>query len=109
MRSAAERRQDIIEYLCEVRFETRANLMFRYSVSKNTIDRDLQALSCKYPIVIKQGNGGGVNIMDGFQLGRKYLSESQTELLEELMTQVKGDKQERLAKLIKDFSLPRRR
>ena len=49
--SVAERRQDIIEYLCEVRFETRANLMFRYSVSKNTIDRDLQALSCRYPIL----------------------------------------------------------
>ena len=106
--SVAERRQDIIEYLCEVRFETRANLMFRYSVSKNTIDRDLEALSCKYPIVTKQGNGGGIHIMDGFQLGKKYLSKDQTELLKGLIKYVEGDRRERLVRLIEDFSLPKR-
>ena len=106
--SVAERRQDIIEYLCEVRFETRANLMFRYSVSKNTIDRDLQALSCKYPIEIKQGNGGGVHIMDGFQLGRKYLSKEQTEFLKGLIKYLEGEQRGRLIRLIEDFSLPKR-
>ncbi|MGN1052866.1 MAG: hypothetical protein ACI4SH_05705 [Candidatus Scatosoma sp.] len=44
----------------------------------------------EYPIITIQGNGGGIRVMDGFQLGRKKMSEKQTALLKKLRTTVYG-------------------
>ena len=47
---ALERRQSIIEYLCEVRETTYENLMFEFQASKRTIQNDILELSLSYPI-----------------------------------------------------------
>ena len=58
--SATERRKDILEALCERKFDTRANLAFEFGVSKRTIDNDIIVLSLKHPIYTIPGRGGGV-------------------------------------------------
>lgn len=73
MRSTAERRMAILEYMCERRHETLENLMVEFDMSRSTIIRDLNELSRHYPLYTRPGNGGGVHVMEGFFWGRKYL------------------------------------
>lgn len=48
--SANERRMQILEVLCERKFETIDNLMFEFSASRATIKRDIQELILSYPV-----------------------------------------------------------
>ena len=72
MRSTAERRMAILEYMCERRHETLENLMFEFDVSRSTIIRDLDELSRHYPLYTRPGNGGGVHVVEGFILGSLF-------------------------------------
>lgn len=65
MRSTAERRMTILEYMCERRHETLENLMFEFDVSRSTIIRNLSELSRHYPLYTRPGNGGGVHMVEG--------------------------------------------
>ena len=107
MRSTAERRMAILEYMCERRHETLENLMFEFDVSRSTIIRDLSELSRHYPICTRPGNGGGVHIMEGFFLGRKYLNAKQHELLERLSVRLDGDDLKTMKSILKVFSAPK--
>ena len=69
--NANERRRQILEVLCERRFDTISNLMFEFSVSRATIKRDIQELTLSYPIYTTLGNGGGVHVVDGYRIGKE--------------------------------------
>ena len=84
MQSAMERRQRIVEILNMRRFERLENLASELNVSKMTIRRDIEVLSCSYPIDTKQGNGGCIYVQDGFDLYERYLTAKQFEVLERL-------------------------
>ncbi len=105
MRATCERRQSILEYLCERRFETIDNLMSEFGASRSTIKRDIEILSLSYPLETKKGTGGGVYVAEGYSLGRKYLSDKQTELLEEICVTLSGEKRELMQTILKQFSL----
>ncbi len=107
MRSTAERRMAILEYMCERRHETLENLMFEFDVSRSTIIRDLDELSRHYPLYTKPGNGGGVHMVEGFFLGRKYLDGKQQELLERLSVRLDGDDLKTMKSILKMFSVPK--
>lgn len=107
MRSTAERRMAILEYMCERRHETLENLMFEFNVSRSTIIRDLDELSRHYPLYTKSGNGGGVHVVKGFILGRKYFSDKQQELLERLSLRLDGDDLKTMKSILKVFSAPK--
>ena len=68
MQSAIERRQRIVEILNMRRSEQLENLANELNVSKSTIRRDIEVLSCSYPIDTKKGTGGCVYVQDGFDL-----------------------------------------
>ncbi len=106
MRSTTERRQQMLEYLCQVRATTREDLMQEFNVSKNTVDRDLQILMCSYPIDTFRGVGGGVRIADWFRLGMKYLNETQHSLLVKLSETLSGDELATMQSILKTFSNP---
>ncbi len=89
MKNALERRQQILEVLCERRHESVENLAYEFGVHERTIRRDIENLSLSYPIYTTQGVGGGVYIMDGFKLGRKYLNTEEALLLEKILPQLK--------------------
>lgn len=106
--SASERRMEILEVLCQRRHDTIENLMFEFNVSDSTMRRDIQALMLSYPIYTTQGNGGGVHVVDGYRLGRTYMTEKQTALLEKLAAGLNGEDLETLTSILKKFTEPKR-
>ena len=66
--TAADRREEILDYLAANRSATAPELAVRYQVCVRTIWRDLEWLSHGYPLEIIPGNGGGVRVMD-----RRYI------------------------------------
>lgn len=108
MQSALERRQEILETLCERRHESVYNLSHEFGVSERTIRRDIELLTLSYPIYTTQGNGGGVHVTDGYRLGKKYLTDKQTELLEKIAIGLTGEDFETLQSILKKFKEPKR-
>ena len=106
MGSTAERRILILEYLCERKYSTRENLAQEFGVSCRTIERDLLVLGCSYPIYTIQGACGGVFIDQDYRLGKKYLTERQKKLLEDLAIELCGEELEIIKSILKQFTYP---
>ena len=104
MRSTTERRQLIIENLCRRRKDTVDRLAEEFGVSRRTIRYDLEVLQCSYPIETVKGGGGGVRVMDGYYIGMKYMTDSQTALLNKLSENLSGDELETMQSILKTFS-----
>lgn len=106
---ALERRQAIIEYLCEVRETTYENLMFEFEAGKRTIQNDILELSLSYPIYTQSGrHGGGIFIAKDYYLGKQYLKPEEKELLESLTATVGDDQRKMLESIIRRFGRPRK-
>ena len=103
---ALERRQAIIELLCERRIEKIENLAFEFSVNECTIRRDIQELSLSYPIYTKTGTYGGVYVAEDYYLGKQYLRSEEKELLETLSSSVGDDQRKILESIIRKFGKP---
>lgn len=99
---------EILEVLCRRRSDTVENLASEFGVSKRTIKYDIEYLSLSYPVYTVQGNGGGIYITDGYKLGRKYLTETQSELLEKLSARLTGEELETMKGILQTFSEPKR-
>ena len=93
MGASKERRGAIMEVLCARRHETRGNLANEFGVSKRTIEYDVQSLSLDYPIYTTQGKGGGIHVMEGFELKRKKgcFTDKQSSVLERLALEIGGE------------------
>ena len=104
--TANERRMCILYELLENRKDSLKRLSEEFQVSRWTIMRDIQELSRSYPISTKQGVGGGVEIMDGYRLGMKYLTIEQVALLEKLSEPLVGDEFLTMQSILKTFSKP---
>ena len=100
---AIERRQAILEYLCDVRKTTLINIQQEFSISRSTAKRDVFELSLSYPINAQQGNNGGVSVAEDYYLGKSYLSKDQQSLLERLIEQVDAGQRIILKSIIKKF------
>lgn len=98
-----ERRRAIIEALCLCRHDVGRNLAFEFGVSIRTIYYDIAVLTPYYPLYTKPGYGGGIFIAKGYKLDRKYLTDAQAELLEELISTLSGDKAEIIKSILKTF------
>ena len=79
---ALERRQALIELLCERRHDKIGNLAFEFGVNEKTIRRDIQELSLSYPIYTECSRGkAGVYIEESYyfqllkMLGVAYVAE----------------------------------
>ena len=104
---ATERRMAILKVLCERRFERVNNLAFEFGVSEWTIRQDVLELSLSYPIYTTQGKGGGVHIIDGYRLGMKYFTDSQTELLERISKNLTGADKKTAQTMLATFRQPK--
>ena len=103
---ALERRQRILETLCERRYEKVENLAFEFSVNESTVRRDIQELSLSYPIYTKTGVYGGVYVAEGSYLGRQYLKREQKEFLEKIAGGLAGMEREQMQTIIRQFARP---
>ena len=99
--TASERRQAIIETLSARRCETRENLAREFGVSPRTLTRDITQLSLSYPIVINNGRGGGVAVMDGFYLYHNKLKPQDIAFLERLSKSLSKEDQKTMCGIIK--------
>mgnify|MGYP000759376548 FL=1 len=108
MQSAVERRQAILEILCERRHEKIDNLAFEFEVDRRTIRRDIEVLSISYPLYTTKGTGGGVHVVDGYRIGKQYLTKEQKNLLEKLATRLTGEDFQTMQSILKKFSEPSR-
>ena len=108
MKNTSERRQMILEVLCQLRFEKIENLATEFEVSRRTITYDIQILSCSYPIYSLTGTYGGVYIADGFRLGMKYLTDKQYTVLKEISEELSGEKKVVVLEILKTFAYPKK-
>ena len=97
----AERRIRILETLIERRYETTGVLAEEFQVCYGTIRRDFQMLSVYHPLYSKSGGNGGLFVMEGYSLGRKYLSDEQATFLEELSPLLSEDQKQMMAGILK--------
>lgn len=101
-----ERRMEIMEVLCHRRQDTMKNLDNEFGVSIRTIRNDIDYLSLSYPLETIRGRyGGGVRVMDGFYMNRKYLKPEQQKLLERLSVSLTGSDLAVMDSIFKDFVL----
>ena len=108
--NALERRQVLIELLCERRYDKMSNLAFELGVSRRTICRDIQELSLSYPIYTECSRGNaGVYIEENYYLGKQYLRQEEEELLQKLILEKTGEDKARLIKILERFSKPKRK
>ena len=104
--SPSDRRQAMLEYLCEVRHSTCLNLSRQFGVCERTIRNDIQILMSSYPLETAKGRyGGGVYLPDWFQrYGRKKLSVVQSECLKKIRNEKSGREREILDSILIQFT-----
>ena len=106
VRSAIERRQEILERLSVRRVDTIGNLMVEFGVSRSTIKRDLEVIGLSAPIYTVKGKGGGVRVMNGYYYGRRYLKPDQVDLLEKLIPELAPAQQQIIQSILDAFAMP---
>ena len=102
----AERRIRVLETLIERRHEKIGVLAEEFQVCRSTISRDYQMLSVYHPLYSKFGKYGGIFVMDGYSLGRKYLSDEQATFLEELSPLLSEEQNKMMIGILKKFKQP---
>lgn len=103
--SPNERRQRLIEVLCQRRQDTMANLAEEFGVNERTIRRDIEVLTLSYPIDTICGRyDGGVKVADWYHLNRKALSPEQAELLKRLAPTLAGADLATMNSIISQFA-----
>lgn len=107
MQSATERRQLILEYISDMRKVTIQNIVDEFDISRATAKRDIELLSCSYPIVTENWRGGGIRAMDGWYLSNRYLHDDQEALLRELLTGLQPEQQKTMESILTAFAKPR--
>ena len=102
---AAERRQLILDLLCQRRRETTSNLAEELGVSERTIRRDVEMLTLRYPIETVCGRyGGGVRMADWYKQDRRRLTPRQTALLRRLAAGLQGEALEDMKQILTQFA-----
>ena len=104
--SALERRDQIVNILCEKRFVQVEFLADMFCVSERTIRNDILELSLSYPIFTKNGKGGGVYIAKGYYRDKDYLSLKQKETLESLLGEIDEERRNVLESILEKFARP---
>lgn len=102
---AVERRQQILELLCQRRKNTMQNLAAELGVSERTIRRDVEVLTRSYPLETVCGRyGGGVRVADWYHLDRQRMSPRQTALLRRLAADLRGEDLEVMEQILLKFA-----
>ena len=108
MQSALDRRQGILEFVSDRRRLTYQDICNKFGISYNTARRDIEVLSCSYPILTIQGRNGGVRAMDGWYVSRRYLHDDQEELLRSFLPGLQPEERKKLEDILLAFAKPRK-
>lgn len=102
-----ERRVRIITELHNCRYATYQGLAIRFHVNKNTIRKDINAISRGVPIYTSSGGHGGIYVPQSWRLGTRYLTAEQEALLWKVMDMLPVDEQNIILEIITDFAIPK--
>ena len=107
----AERRLEILKYLCKYRHATMPQLAEEFGVSVKTIQRDILYVETIFhvPLDIRPGKyNGGIYVLNGYSFDRAYMHPDDILLLQKIQGLVKNkisDKENaRLAQIIKTYT-----
>ncbi len=107
----AERRLEILKYLCRYRHATMTHLAEKFGVSVRTIQRDILDLetTLHIPLDIRCGKyNGGVYVKDGYYFDRAYMHEDELLLLgkiqELIQDQLTNKENALLSNIIKTYT-----
>ena len=106
MQSATERRQLMLEYISDNRKVTISQIMGEFGISRATAKRDVELLSCSYPIFTENWRGGGVRAMDGWYASKRYLHDDQEALLRTLLPGLQPQDQKTMESILAAFAKP---
>ena len=90
----AERRLEILKYLCKVRKATMPHLAETFGVSVRTIKRDILELESIFhiPIEIKSGKyNGGIYLTNDYSFDRMYMHNDEIKLMQKVHRLVKNE------------------
>ena len=88
--NTTDRRTEIMNILIIRRHTTARELAEEFGVATRTIERDIQALSPKFPVYTKQGGDGGIFIEESYKPYINTLSSSELETLYEMYGLAEG-------------------
>lgn len=107
----AERRLEILKYLCKTRNATMPQLAEMFGVSVRTVQRDIFEIeeTFRVPLVTRCGKyGGGVYILGNYSFDRTYMQEEELALLCKLQSltrdQLNDTENARLSQIIKNYT-----
>lgn len=109
----AERRLEILKYLCRVRKTTMPQLAETFGVSIRTIQRDIYEIEVTFhaPLEVTQGRyDGGISIVGDYTFDRIYMCDEELMLLATIHSMVSHrltDKENKMfSQIIKKYSKP---
>ena len=108
MQETAIRRQKMLRFLSDRRHVNLAILMDEFNISRSTVKRDLEILSCSAPIFTSQGKGGGVYVSEGWHINCIYLTKKQEALLLKLMISLNVEERVIMQSILDTFAKPKR-
>ena len=107
----AERRLEILKYLCRARKSTMTKLAELFGVSVRTIQRDILEIEATFhvPIDVRCGKyEGGVYVVGDYSFDRAYMCDEELVLLKKIQSLVKAQITEKenviLTQIIKKYS-----
>lgn len=75
-----------MEHLSYRRYDTTQHLADEFGVSRKTVTRDMRYLETEYPLIFTRGFGGGVALPEGYYIGQKRLTQTQSDAIRRLMS-----------------------
>lgn len=98
----AERRLEVLKYLCQKRYATMPELAGKFGVSVRTIHRDIYEIEATFhaPLDVKCGKyDGGVYVIGDYSFDRAYMRDEELALLSKVKNMVQNhlsDKENKL-------------
>ncbi len=99
----AERRLEILKYLCKFRKATMPRLAEMFGVSVRTIQRDIFEIEATFhvPLDVRSGKyNGGVYVIGNYSFDRAYMHEEELALLSKIQELVKDKLSEKESALL---------
>ena len=106
MQATTERRQQMLEYISIHRHVQYQDLMDEFHISKKTAQRDVEILSCSYPIYTRTTCAGGIFAMEGWYASKSYLPDDQEALLRKLLAGLQPEDQKTMQSILDAFAKP---
>ena len=82
----AERRLEMLKYICRKRNTTLKELAERFGVSVRTVQRDIYEIEITFrvPLEVRRGHDGGISMLGDYLPTRTYMQKEENELLRKL-------------------------